>query len=634
MSPLLLAEISQPWWPAIGAPLANHLWQSTLFAGVIAVLTHLLRKNHARTRHFLWLLASMKFLVPFFLVVAACSHLVWSKSFAAPQPELILVMQDFSQPFAAAAAIHHIAPAAAPSHSLAARAFPILILLVWFSGFTAVLLFWLLRSRRIAAAIRGVQPANSSREIDLLRHLEQTTGITRPINLIYSTFALEPGILGIFRPVLLLPLGISDRLNDTQLQSILTHELCHVRGRDNLAAVLHMLVEALFWFYPLVWWLGARLVDERERACDEEVLGLGTDPQTYAESILKICKFYVESPLACAAGVTGSNLKKRIEVIMQNRAPLDLSFTRKVLIGSSALLAMAIPITFGLLHPTQTLAQSENAATVAASAVFESVYLQPNTTGEPMPPFVVHGRPMQAVQFKPDRFMATNFSLRDLIKMAFGVQSDQIMGGPDWLNSEKFDVNATLVSSEKDKLNKLPKEESRFEQKKLLQALLADRFKLVTHRETREVPVFALVVAQSGSKIQPAKPDDSYANGIQCCGGRPAGAGGGWNPKHGEWVGQGVPIADLVRVVLSQQQLGRPVLDQTGLKGDYDFTLLWVADPSFGPNDLTLAAALEQQLGLKLEPQADSVNLLIIDHAERVPASTPAQLVTDSGGKP
>jgi uncharacterized protein (TIGR03435 family) len=103
-----------------------------------------------------------------------------------------------------------------------------------------------------------------------------------------------------------------------------------------------------------------------------------------------------------------------------------------------------------------------------------------------------------------------------------------------------------------------------------------------------------------------------------------------WNPKHGEWVGQGVPIADLVRVVLSQQQLGLPVLDQTGLKGDYDFTLLWVADPSFGPNDLTLSTALEQQLGLKLEPQANSVDLLIIDHAERAPA----QLVTDSGGKP
>ena len=74
-----------------------------------------------------------------------------------------------------------------------------------------------------------------------------------------------------------------------------------------------MVVQAIFWFHPLVWWIGARLVDERERACDEDVIRLGSEPEVYAESILKTCEFYVESPLACVAGVTGSDLKKRIE---------------------------------------------------------------------------------------------------------------------------------------------------------------------------------------------------------------------------------------------------------------------------------------------------------------------------------
>ena len=98
------------------------------------------------------------------------------------------------------------------------------------------------------------------------------------MDLILSKSALEPGILGIFHPVLLLPAGISERLNNEQLDAILMHELCHVRRHDNVAAALHMLVEALCWFHPLIWWIGRRLVDERERACDEEVLKLGTDP--------------------------------------------------------------------------------------------------------------------------------------------------------------------------------------------------------------------------------------------------------------------------------------------------------------------------------------------------------------------
>src|ERR1700685_4261254 len=116
---------------------------------------------------------------------------------------------------------------------------------------------------------------------------------------------VAPTVDGIRKPVLLLPDGIADRLTPAQFQAILAHELCHVRRRDNLAAAVHMLVEALFWFYPVVWWLGARLIDERERACDEEVLRLGGKPKDYAEAILSVCKSYLESPIACVSGISG-----------------------------------------------------------------------------------------------------------------------------------------------------------------------------------------------------------------------------------------------------------------------------------------------------------------------------------------
>ncbi len=80
-----------------------------------------------------------------------------------------------------------------------------------------------------------------------------------------------------------------------------------------------MFVEALFWFHPAVWWIKLRLLDEQERACDEEVLRLGSEPMVYAESLLKICEFYVESPLTCVSGVISSNLKERVGRIMRNQ---------------------------------------------------------------------------------------------------------------------------------------------------------------------------------------------------------------------------------------------------------------------------------------------------------------------------
>jgi beta-lactamase regulating signal transducer with metallopeptidase domain len=104
---------------------------------------------------------------------------------------------------------------------------------------------------------------------------------------------------------MLLPEGIFDRLTVPQLKGVIAHELCHVHYRDNVIAAIHMFVETLFWFHPLVWWIGRRMVEERERACDEEVLRLGSEPRVYAEGILNVCKLYVESPLVCVAGITG-----------------------------------------------------------------------------------------------------------------------------------------------------------------------------------------------------------------------------------------------------------------------------------------------------------------------------------------
>jgi len=184
-----------------------------------------------------------------------------------------------------------------------------------------------------------------------------------------SRDSLEPGIFGIVRPVLLWPAGISEHLQDAHLEAILAHEVWHVRRRDNLAAAIHMLVEAIFWFHPLVWWLGARLVEERERACDEEVLQLGNPPQIYAESILKTCEFCVGSDLACVSGVTGAELKKRIVRIMTPTLAEKLSPGRRLLLASVGIAAVAGPVLFGLWNSPRVRAQSPQASDPQAARV-------------------------------------------------------------------------------------------------------------------------------------------------------------------------------------------------------------------------------------------------------------------------
>jgi beta-lactamase regulating signal transducer with metallopeptidase domain len=195
--------------------------------------------------------------------------------------------------------------------------------------------------------------------LDTLRRLEGAPrGRGEPrIRLVSSNHAIEPSVFGIVRPVLMWPAGIDDRLSNEQIEAILAHEVAHVRRRDNLAALIHMLVEAVFWFHPLVWWIGARLVDERERACDEDVVRLGTEPDVYAESILKTCQFYVESPLVCVAGVTGSDLKKRVEQIMRNDAHVALSALKRVSLGAALVAAIAIPVAIGIVTSPRLSAQ-------------------------------------------------------------------------------------------------------------------------------------------------------------------------------------------------------------------------------------------------------------------------------------
>jgi beta-lactamase regulating signal transducer with metallopeptidase domain len=254
--------------------IANHLWQSTLFAAAMGALTLAFRKNQARIRFGLWLAASLKFLIPFSLLITVGSMAGRPRATAMAQPSFYAAIAQAGQPFTGTAP-------AAQARAQRPNLLPMLpasLAAIWACGFVVVGGLWGLRARRVSALMQDAQTLVEGREMEALRELEEASGVRKPLPLVVSRGSMEPGVFGIVRPVLIWPEGISEHLPDPHLRSILAHELWHVRRRDNLAAALHMLVEAAFWFHPLVWWIGARMVDERERACDEQVLHLGNQP--------------------------------------------------------------------------------------------------------------------------------------------------------------------------------------------------------------------------------------------------------------------------------------------------------------------------------------------------------------------
>ena len=606
--------------------LANHLWQSTVIAALAAMLALALRKNQARVRYWIWLTASLKFLLPFTLLIALGHQLAWTPTAHLGAPQISAVMEQVTQPFPQL-------PATVDAPQLAKHSISILpiVLGIWVLGFLAVIFSWSRRWLCIRAAMRAGTP--------LL--------IDAAIPVVSSPMLLEPGIFGIVRQVLVLPAGITDHLTREHLEAIIAHELCHARRRDNLAAALHMTVEAIFWFHPLVWWIGSRLVDERERACDEEVLRLGNRPAIYAESILKTCQFYLESPLVCVSGITGSDLKKRIVRIMTERFAEKLSFGRKLLLVGVVAVAIAAPLLFGLAK--QNEAQTTNEGPLPT---FEVASVKPNKSGERM----------IRISNTPGRFAATNVTAKMLIEFAYNIKDPQLSGGPSWLDSARFDIDAKADEPEEPAAGGSslmavagpntkalargpgdPAMDTMNQRRRLMvQSLLADRFKLTLDRQTKDLPIYELVVGKGGPKFKETTlpPPDPNAPPQA-----PSGPPRPGQPFRGRGIMMGIGRGQLNMNGGSMRQLadalsarvGRNVVDKTGLTGDYDLTLQWTPDendpitrsggpdgrppgdvaPPPDPNGPTLFTALQEQLGLKLESTKGPVETFAISHIEQ-----------------
>jgi RND family efflux transporter MFP subunit len=403
--------------------LTNHLWQSTVFALVVALLTVAFRYNRAQIRFGLWLSASLKFLIPFAVLIGLGGRISWAPALRnIADPAISSTMIVISRPFSETLA-------AAPSAQGARDWVLLTIFAVWAFGFLAIALMRLRGWLRIRAAVRSSTPVDIPCSVEV----RSSPGL------------LEPGVIGLLHPVLLLPADIQQRLTPPQLEAVLAHELYHIRRRDNLTSAVHMLVEALFWFHPLVWWIGARLVAERERACDEEVLRLGNAPHEYAEGILNVCKSYLESPLRCVTGVSGAGLRKRIQATLAGRVAGELNLAKKMALGVAGIIVLATPVVVGFLGAPSVGAQSKPPGPATGpehvracvdaigSVAADTVTIKPRVDGQ-----------LMTVTFKEGDLVQAGQVLASIDSRAYQARLDQAEGQLAWDQAKLADAqNAT-----------------------------------------------------------------------------------------------------------------------------------------------------------------------------------------------
>ena len=575
----------------------NHLWQSTLFVLAAAITAVAVRKNGAHIGHGVWVIASLKFLVPFSLLISMGSALPLFTPTAvitdttAAAPALPLAVDRFVQPFTSDEFGLTTTMGATAS---ATNRTPMVLLAIWVIGLLAVVWTRLRGWQRIRGLVRQSTPV----------------ALRSPIPVRSSPGLLEPGVVGIRRPVLLVPAGIEQRLTPSQFDAVFAHELCHVHRRDNLTAAIHMVVEAVFWFHPLVWWIGARMVAERERACDEYVLRAFGEPENYAESILNVCKLYVESPLPCVSGVSGSDLKKRVAAIMLNRIGTRLNLARKAALALAAILAIVLPLIVGMLTAPAR-------ASLRQEPVFEVVSVRgcdPNAVSP-------GGRGGWAGAVSPGRLRLDCQNLEALIRLAYFVNANGRFNPPgtypsiEWskeserLKFERFTIEAKADGTPPAAVMRGP----------MLQAVLEDRFKLKVHYETREVPVYELVVAKGGSKLTPFKPGacvpldwNSYPPpplepGQRRCENSTLRDDSG---KYWVLTVEAATLDDMAAGLIKGPDPDRPIVNKTGLTGLFAFRLVYENQDDF-------IAGLKNQLGLELRAAKGPQRVLVIDHVER-----------------
>jgi bla regulator protein blaR1 len=322
--------------------------------------------------------------------------------------------------------------------------------------------------------------------------------------------------------------------------------------------------------------------------------------------------------VARVSGISGSDLKKRIICIVTRRLGVNLTLGRKLLLAAAGIAAIAGPLVLGVVDAPLLLAQSTGPTGVQTAQSsdtptpsFEVVSIKPNPDRSPYA--------MGGAGGDLGHEMMRLATAKTLITFAYNLRGFQVSGGPAWISSDRFDVDAKVDEATVAKLQAMTPDQRLAYRRLMYQSVLADRFKLKVHRIMTQEPLYSLIVTKP-EKIHEAQNncqgDQSALSPTQRCGG-----GEVWS---GHIIENTVPIASLVGTLTTVT--GKTVLDNTGLTGKYSFTLDWTPDsarlgppdpnspfPAPDPNGPSLQEVLEEKFGLKLVSTTGPVENIIID---------------------
>jgi len=606
-----LAEIAL----GIGASFAATLLvKATLTLAVALAVTGLARRSRAAARHVL-LVAAFAVL----LVLPAASFMMPSLGVrlpatpAASSAPVTAVVPVISSPSPTRLAAQESGDTYRSNSGMSASA---LLWTVWGAGALLCLLPVLAGTWHLRALRRS--GSSCARGNALLRRLSAEAGLHRSIAVRVHESIPGPMTYGTLRPVILLPLD-AESWSDDALCRAMIHELEHVRRGDWLSQYMARFVGALYWFHPLVWMAWRRLSLEAERACDDAVLRR-SEATAYAHQLVLLAERLASTakpPLLAMAACR--DLSTRVRAVLdgaQARGRAGALPVATAIVAAALFIAAVAP----LRAVRQVQAPSDGAQ--QPPLAFETASVKPNKSGAEERYFRLDPR--------GGSLTVVNMQLRDLITFAYQIQNFQLEGGPDWIASDRFDIVARPE-------REAPSTGGQDPLRMMLRTLLADRFKLVMRKETKDLPIYQLVVAREdgrlGPQLRPAAADCAARAAAARAGTPPPASSGPPGPGScGSTInparvrGGGVTLATLASLLEGPAK--RLVIDRTGLAGNWDFEANYTPDrsqlppgvelpSSIDPNGPSLFTALEEQLGLKLRPARGPVEVLVIDSVQQ-----------------
>ena len=593
----------------------------TLVLGAAAAIQlSLARHASAAARHLVWMLAIAAVLL---LPLLAISIPAWSPvEYTEPAGLVPVVGAGSAEPPA-------LDESAAMSPRQSSIQWPLIITTIYLGGVLLLLMRVTLQHLWAHRLVRAATPVTDARWLQLLVECRERIGIRRPVRLLRMAADTMPAAAGLRHTFIVLP-AVADTWPEDRRRAVLLHELAHVERHDCLTQTLAAVACAVYWVHPGVWWITMRLRAERELACDDRVLSAGENAREYAGHLLELAYTLGlgATPAVAVTMARPRELEGRMLAVLDAARNRAVPALRNRLAGVAVLVAVTMPVAAATITPRfhtldaaelrgATRGRFDQNASPAARLAFDvaSIKRTPDD-GQPGADFMT--RPGGTL-------IARNNAVSNFIVNAYGVPYYALLGGPDWMRVDKYNLEA-----------KAEGEPSRAEMMLMLQTLLADRFQFRMHRETRELPAYVLSVARGGAKLtrsndgdciarDPSKPTPPLA---------PLAPGETRRPFCGNnnltsrgvapnmmWTAVRVDMASVAGALASFFR--RPVVDRTGLTGFFDVQIELpplqpaTTDGAVVDSGVSVFTVLQEKLGLRVEEGRGPVDVIVVDRIER-----------------